>query len=50
MDKVTQERRFKVGAFRDARQQWVQPTVEKIEAGSAEIGSDVIADAGVTKS
>ena len=32
------------------RQEWVRPAVYKIKAGSAEIGSDVITDAGVTKS
>ncbi|MFN3387868.1 MAG: hypothetical protein ACK40O_02985 [Allosphingosinicella sp.] len=32
------------------RRAWTRPAVERIEAGSAEIGSDVITDVGVTKS
>lgn len=34
----------------DSRRAWTRPAVERIEAGSAEIGSNVVTDFGTTQS
>lgn len=39
-----------MGSDSDSRRAWTRPALERIEAGSAELGSEIIEDEGVTKS